>query len=357
MSAKKIPEKRVQKKGIPATEDWLSLILTIPQSEQMGQYSYTVELYDLMPKYAWAGQTSKDGRLPNIKRAFDHLSSHFEVTITPARIESEEGIAEDRHPGKTEELIEDILRKFVAEGRGIAKGGRLGVKFTLYEVAQELKRVGHSRSIEEIKTALRIMAGCSIRLVGRRADGSRLDITNPLLGPLYLATREDWAAVGKGEQCYVEFHPLVESGAAKGQIRLVSYETCMRYRSVLAKYIHKRMSHNFKQARTEFAYTMGVTKLVLEAGMSPRPYPTKTMSQVVARALDEMIECNVVAKYTSEPRLDPQTGKTLDVLVSIYPTHAFVEDVKAANFWQQTVRERINRQQLGDKASCSEITD
>ncbi|MEG1609693.1 MAG: hypothetical protein RR317_00735 [Bilophila sp.] len=355
MAQKKVSERRVRKKPNPATDDWLSLILTVPPSEQMVQYSYTVELYDLMPKYAWSGQTSKDGRLPNIKRTFEHLNSCFEVTITPARIESEEGISEDRHPGKTEELIEDILRKFVAEGRGIAKGGRLGVKFTLYEVAQELKRVGHARSIEEIKTALRIMAACSIRLIGRRADGSKIDMTNPLLGPLYLATREDWAAVGKAEQCYVEFHPLVESGAAKGQIRLVSYETCMRYRSVLAKYIHKRMSHNFKQARTEFAYTMGVTKLVLEAGMTPRQYPTKTMSQIVAKALDEMIACGVVARYASEPRIDPTTGKTLDVLVSIYPTQTFVEDVKAANFWQQAVRERINQRQLDEEIPPEEI--
>ncbi len=54
-------------------------------------------------------------------------------------------------PVEEEELIEDTLRKFACEGQRFFLDDQAGVTFMLYQIQQELKCLGHTYNIREIK--------------------------------------------------------------------------------------------------------------------------------------------------------------------------------------------------------------
>lgn len=308
---------------------------------RLQQYSHTIDLYDAMPKFYWGRPTFENGRLKTIVRVFEHKGSKFTLTIRPARIEDENGEERDYYPGKLEELVEDILRKFAADQAGYVEAGtgQVGVRFTLYQVQKELKRCGYQYAIWQIKRAIEVMASTITELVTTEGD-TAINIQSTLFGPKYLVTKGDWMEKPKEARCFIVFHPLVTRSIAKASFRLVNYETCMSYRLTLARLMHKRMSHNFTQASEGRAYTIGVGRLISEAGLRGRGSAGKSFSDHVLPALEEMKEKGAVSHWECEKR-------GTEVFVSIHPSAQFVKEAKEANFHKMVVEEKLAKEADG----------
>ena len=111
------------------------------------EYSNTIELYDQMPKYFFGGVEREKGKnvdaLPILQREFKHKHKNYKLEISPAALLNKEGKTIHYYPSQREELVEDALRKLVANKRGIYLDDDVAVKFTLYELQQELKSRGH----------------------------------------------------------------------------------------------------------------------------------------------------------------------------------------------------------------------
>ena len=102
-------------------------------------FSHTIELYDFMPKYFWGKAERIDGvYLPRLEREFECRSRKYTLTLFPASIEDSSGNEKYHYPAKREEIVEDALRKIMADGKGIFLDGEAGVSFSLYEVQKEL---------------------------------------------------------------------------------------------------------------------------------------------------------------------------------------------------------------------------
>ncbi len=134
--------------------------LLLPQEKGL---SNTIELYDFIPKYHW-GKVERIGGefLRSLEREFECRGQKYKVKIRPASIDDKDGKERYYYPSKREELVEDALRKFVAEGQGVFWDDAAGVTFTLYQLQEELRRNGHSYSKQEIKDALLICARTNI---------------------------------------------------------------------------------------------------------------------------------------------------------------------------------------------------
>src|SRR5213075_891251 len=122
------------------------------------QYSNTIELYDFIPKFFWGKVERENGKyLPTLKREFECRGVRYKVSIAPARLEDK-----DHYPGRREELVEAALRKLTCEGNGIFLDDQAGVLFSLNELQQELKAMGHTYSLDQIKDALFICLGTKL---------------------------------------------------------------------------------------------------------------------------------------------------------------------------------------------------
>jgi hypothetical protein len=290
------------------------------------EYSHTVELYDFMPKYVW-GKVKRVGGvyLPTLRREFECRGRKYSLEIAPARIT--DGNTEiECFPSKREEMVEDALRKMMAEGQGIFLDGEAGISFTLYQLQKELKNRGHSYSTQQIKQALTILARTSIEL---KSEDAEIEI--------YFSPIETLGFKGKNDekQTFVRFSPLVTKSIQERTFRLINYEQVMSYKSVIARLLHKRLSHHYTQASMTDPYHFLLTTVIRDFGLTKQEQLRNNQIEV-EKALDEMKRKNVVLNFKADKVIESGArAKLVDVKFSLQPHPFFVSDVKKANVRKQ----------------------
>lgn len=294
-------------------------------------YSNTIELYDVMPKYTWAAKrefTDLDNAI--VERALTVRRVNYKVIIKAAIISK----GKDKnsnvliYPGNREELVEDALRKLSCSGNGRFMDGQVGVLFTLYELQQELERMGHGFDRGDIREAIEVLRGASIQCI--RDNETILDSNFfPMSG---LQNRTDWMENGKDAKCYVQFNPLVTKSINELSFRQLNYDKCMSYSNTLARYLHKRLNHYWTQASKTKHYTIMMSTLILQSGreLSSR---MSTNRRTVDTAIKAIYDNAVINK--PEIKVIKSGNKIIDIKYSLSPTKEFISEIVKAN-WRQT---------------------
>ena len=292
-------------------------------------YSQSIELYDFMPKYFWGKVERLNGKfLDSLKREFECRGRKYLLTLMPARIEVGDGFKEF-YPSKREELVEDALRKLMTERQSLMLDGEAGIGFTLYQLQKELKEKGHSYNYDELKDAIRVLNNTDIIL---KDEGGQVESA---FSPV-----ESYGFAGEGAETktFVRFSPLITHSIKSGTYRLINYDKVMSYRSVIARQLHKRMSHHFTQASFTESYEILLTTIVRDFGLTPQKRIQQNLVEV-ENAIEEMKQKNVVLNckvekiFDSKPRI-----KLVDAKIKFQPHFDFIADVKRANARVKRVR-------------------
>lgn len=303
-------------------------LFEITNSEEQ-KYSHTIELYDFMPKYYW-GAVSRvnDQFLPRLEREFECKGSKFKVKIDPAKIEGKDGKVRDYYPSQREEIVEDALRKLVCEGRGTFLDDQAGVIFTIYELQKELATIGHKYSYDQIKEALYICVGTTIELV---TEGGTGIFKSHIFENLGLQTLDEWKGNGKKTKCFVRFNALVTSSIKNKTFRQTNYDKYMSYRGFIARQLHKRMSHFYKQAGLMNPYHILLSTIIRDFGITQYKKLSNNLREVI-HALEEMKQKEVILNYSTEKIIDTKDRqKLLDVKITIISDPKFTAEVIRAN--------------------------
>ena len=307
----------------------LSLFEMLAPDER--KYSNTVELYDFIPKYFWgkADQLRVNGKfLDSLEREFVCRGKKYKVKIKPASIEQNDGQEIYFYPSKREELVEDALRKLVCEGKGKFLNDSAGVFFSLYELQEELKNNGHTASITQIKEALLVCA--QTVLIVTNEEGTEVMVST-IFPTLCLQTKEDWKGNGEKTESFVRFNPLVTKSIMEMQFRQFNYQKSMKYKSVIARQLHKRMSHHYIQASIANTYNINLKTIIRDFGLTAYGKISNNIREV-EKGLAELIECNVVLKYETKKIFDLKSkNKIIDVNFTIIPDPIFVGEVMKSN--------------------------
>lgn len=159
----------------------LSLFQNFLANSEQDDFSNAIDFWDNVPRYAVSRQKMNELRLPGgflpIRTVdFHYRGKEYTAKIRPAQIEikGEDGkVANDStsyYPSAREELIEHALRKLAAD----AQVGffdkidyRSGLRFTLYQLRQELAEQGHTLRYDELIEGLRILAFSNIEISGK----------------------------------------------------------------------------------------------------------------------------------------------------------------------------------------------
>jgi len=319
--------KRTEKKLEEYKHTQLPLPFIFPKPEK--QYSNTIELYDAIPKYFWGRISSKNrigGRYLNILcREFEFRNKAFSVKITPARIEDKNGNEIDYYPGKREELVEDALRKMACDGHGLFLDNQAAVVFSLHQLQKELKKMGHTYSIKQIKDAIFICQKSNLSLESN--DGKTV-ISFQIFETVGLRTRMDWKERGNKIKCFVRFNSLVTQSIKNRTYRQFNYKECMTYKKNLARWLHKRMSHLYIQAAWNNSYSILLTTIIRDSGIR-RYEKLKDNLREVRKSLDEMIEKNVLSGVKEEKRFFGR--KIINVKFTLKPGYSFIRDTIRTN--------------------------
>jgi hypothetical protein len=305
-------------------QEQLVLDFFIREDEDQQRYSQSIELYDAIPKYFWSKskiQRDENGNLPTIEREFQHRGATYTVQINPARIDGKE-----YYPSIREELVEDALRKIATEGRAERIKTRIGLQFTLYELRKELKTTGHTYSNSQLKEALEICSGTNLKLICKSRNDKVMLKQN--IFPLYVsAEREEWLKTKA--RFIVEFNTLVTQSIEAQTYRQINYERSMKLSNSLARWLHKRMSHNYRQASTfENSYTITLTTIIRDSGITLR----KRLSdcrKYARKALEELKQQQVIWQWNEEETKEGR--KLVNVKFELKPSNIFSGEMKRAN--------------------------
>lgn len=262
-------------------------------------YSNTVGLYDIMPKYQFGNhkrEKSESGKfesLPILERDFVYQKEEYTIAITPAKIKKD-GVNIDYYPSQREELVEDVLRKLVCEGYGKFYNDEVGVMFSIYQIWRELQKNNHGYNPTEIKEALQICSGTIIEV---KKGGKGISRRGAIFTDLIIneKTNDD-------TYCFVRFNPLVTRAIIEKNFKKIHFYRCMSFKTMLARWLYKRMSHLYSASKSA-PYSILLSTIIRDSGMTTYKNMSDTIKKVQT-CLNEMQKQDLIESYTTEPVKD-----------------------------------------------------
>lgn len=346
--AKKV-EKNTQ---LPSVDAFKSVQLDLFQSflcntvEEEDKLSNTIELWDNIPKYSLSQQAmnklrTREGLLQRLDKDFEYKNKSYKVRITAAIIDIDDGSEKAFYPSANEELVEDALRKIAAEQqRGFfdKPNYKSGVSFSLYILRRELKKRGHTRSYQEIIKSLKILAGSNIEILLQ--DGKGFAQTN-YLPSLAAVSRLNLKDDSKAKWL-AHFHPLVTESIDTLSFRQYNYHQMMSHSTQLARWMHKKVSHNYVNASVMTPYTVWISSIRRDSGLLEYKRPNDRVRKF-EDTLKELVEHSVLLTFDRDEERRGERNKILDIKYSLSPHPDFVKDVKAANKRQKDAILELNK--------------
>jgi hypothetical protein len=336
-----VPKRREREKPKKFEEHAVSIPVQLEfffLTEKESDYSNTVELYDFMPKYVWSKQDRiNDQFLERITRTFEFRGREFQLKMDPARLEDKDGVVREYFPGIKEEHVEDILRKMMTEGYGVMLDGEAGIRFTLYQLQQELADHGHTYSYDQIKNAIQVLKGTDIYLEASKTGDQ--DSINIAFSPIETYGFKD---NGDETQTFVRFSPLVTRSIKQQSYRMINYKKVNEFSNdVIARQLYKRLSHVYTYAKVGNTFNIMLTTLIRDFGLTFYEKLGQNAKQV-EKALEVLKTNRVLNKYEAIPVFEKKPRKKLtDVKYILHPDVKFVSDIIDANNRQREIKNQL----------------
>lgn len=293
--------------------------------------SNTVEVWESIPKYFFTPRQVEKLRTPTghadpYKWPYSYNNIDCEVKIQPALIEQPKGDYKAFFPSVTEELIEEALKKILTDqryGMHDPRGLETWVRFSLSLIQKELKARGRTRSRNEIKHSIEVMASCIITLYKEGKEVWK----GSILQDLVTVGRDEYLADTNAQHA-ARFPLFISHAINQLEYRQFNYDRLMSCGEQLTRWIYKQLIHRFRQAGFMNDYHFMYTGLERDSGLLQQGRGNDNRRKVLA-ALDELVSRGVLMGYDKGIR--KQGRKIIDVKYTVRTAPDFVSEQKAAN--------------------------
>ena len=235
----------------------------------------------------------------------------------------------DYYPSTDEELVEEIIKKiFTDQQCGMHDPGspESWVRFSLQMIRKELKVRGKTRSFNEVKRSIDILSTSIVRLY---VDSDDTPIyTNPILSDVTRVTRENY--LSDGSMTWVARLPaLISKSVNELTYRQFNYGVLMSLSTQLARWLHKRLSHNYINASHMDSYDILFSTIQRDSGLLTYKR-TRDNLRSLESAFDDLNHRHILLSW--ERRKERKAGRGIaDVLYTLRAHSEFIHDVKSAN--------------------------
>lgn len=326
-------------------------------AEEEGRLSNAIDLWDNVPRYSISRQVMNKARLhgrflESHTAEFQYRGRRFTRTLKPARVRDVDGVERDFFPGATEELVEDALRKLAVEQQaGFFDRSTFssGVVFTLYQLREELKRRGHTRSFQEIVLALNVLSQTTIIIKADSPEAGEAFDVSTFIPHLAAVSRTQLQDDPKA-RWVVQFHPLVTASIDKLTYRQFNYELNMRLDTQLARWLHKQLVLKFTFASFLRPFEMRFSTVRRDSGLLDGYTETRHAIRALADALEDLKEKNILMGV-DRANVEGPHRKLLDVVFTLRPSADFIRDVKAGSKRLSLAAEAGNSRAAGPPAA------
>lgn len=319
--------------------------------------SHLIALYDLAPRYVFASRdgsrsaepvAAKGNFVASVRREFEYRGSTFHLTVQPARLSrvvkdgaSGEKPAEVEYevfPAEREQVVEHVVRRLAMDRSRLSLGGenqdKVQMRFTLYEIQRELRAVGHTLSIRDIRESLTILARSRI-IIAKPGDGAKKGRGANLLEStafpvLAIRSRPDLLGdEGGDEETHLQFNPLVSAAIRNLEFKPVSYHWLMRLKNPVSRWLYNHLSAEHDSASAKAAAMQAVTltadEIVKNSGMNVWSRRRDTL-RAVSAAVDALVEEGILE---SVERLYEKKGARIDDITYVMlPSTKFLAQMR-----------------------------
>ncbi len=308
---------------------------------KQGVFSNTIEFWDSIPKFivSPAQQNrlrTKDGLLQPHSHKFVYKPTYgtakarnevpCTVTIKPAQIKDEDGKYRHYFPSTDEELIEEVLRKIFQDqdhGQHRPVAMESLVKYTLYMVEKELKKRNKTRSSNEIKRSIDILAETKYAVT---AEGlpDVYQFKGSIIADVITKSRDEHFNDPKSLSV-ARFPVLFSRSINNVEYRLFNYDRQLRFKSPVARWLHKTINHEFINADMLRPYKIDYLTIERDSGRLDSPRPTRNYKMVL-EAWEELVEKNVIMSF--DPKQNVTQEKIGNKIVNIYYSVHITSELK-----------------------------
>jgi hypothetical protein len=298
--------------------------------------SNTIEIWERIPKYfptrSLNNLRPEKGHPDPYEWEYIEDNHKYTIVIQPALIKKN-GLYKAYFPGVTEELIEEALKKILADqnyGVHDPENAETWVKFSLSMLSRELNARSCSRSRLEIKHAIAVMSGCIMHFY---IDGEEF-WKGAILQDLVTVGRKDYLS-DSDVQHTARFPIFISHAINCLDYRQFNYDRLMKCNSPLSRWVYKKLIHKFTYANYitgnshHFMYSD-----IKNSGLIQQARECDNRRKV-KDALNELVSQKVLSKYEID---EHRKGReVINVKYTVFATSEFVTEQKAASKRKNTI--------------------
>jgi hypothetical protein len=316
----------------------LQLILFETSDAEDGRYTNTIGLYDIAPRFVfYTDNRLEGGYLKSIRREFEHAGVTYKLLLRPGRLVRADGTEREEFPGEREQIVEAVMQRIASDrARLSVENEKVRLSFSLYEIREELRKVRHLYSLDEIKDALTVLHTAVVEIT--RTDRKTTTVLSSSSFPVLALRRRD-----DQESAYLEFNPLVENAIKNLHYRRINYDWLMRISHPLSRWLYLKLCQSNTDAGQGEQPTVSMTAMEIarDGPMSPRSRPRDTL-RYVTNAVEVLVREGFLEDLGPDgQRVIKEGRKKTDVAFDLMPTRRFVDDIRRADALVADGQERL----------------
>lgn len=304
-------------------------------------YSNTFANIDLVPRFVRGSGNNvvpvalAESQNLIIENRYEVNGCEFICRVKPTIIEREENgkiIQFHAHPGEREEIIEKVLFKLACSD-GLTKlpmaANRWGVRFSLYQIREELKKINKTRSYHEIRESLIILRDSKTtiaQIVGKR----EIELT----ASIFTDAAFEVSGTGRARDKYfIVLADYVVEQIINFNYRQYPFEAINSHAYSLARFFHIFIKHHWINASIGQTKDFSLNQIYQNYGNANQRPDWKRRD--FRKALSILQEAGWIVDVPPAKKVknifQKKMNQEFDYIYTLTPTKKFVEEVRKAN--------------------------
>ena len=141
---------------------------------------------------------------------------------------------------------------------------------------------------------------------------------------LLMSKRREWEKNPRGTRCYVQFNPLVTQSINRFAYRQFDYVTFMAFQHQLARWFHKRLSHNYTQASLMDPLCNIKMSTIVRDSALVNARRVRDQARYIDESLDELKEKRILLQVSEKDDGREQEARSRTSLYTLIPASVFL---------------------------------